>query len=55
MKARIVKGNNIGTYEVEYKRFWIDIWQPVYANNGLPFPWRGSYEDAVKIKNKIER
>ena len=54
MKARIVKGNNLGTYEVEYKRFWIDIWKPVYAN-GLPFPWRGSYNEAVKLKNQIEK
>lgn len=55
MKARIVKGRNIGTYEVEVKEYWLTPWKPLYVNNGLPFPWRGSYADAVKLKEKAER
>ena len=55
MKVRIVRGRNFGTYEVEYKEYWLTPWQPVYVNNGLPFPWRGSYDQALKIKNKLEK
>jgi hypothetical protein len=55
MKSRIVKGRNFNTYEVEVKKGWLLPWEPVYVNNGLPFPWRGSYDNAVKIKNKLDR
>lgn len=53
MKARIVQGG-IGTYEVEVKTSWLSGWKPLYVNGGM-FPWRGSYNDAVKIKSKVER
>lgn len=53
MKTRIVKGRNIGTYEVEYKLNWISGWQPVYINNGLPFPFRGTYADAEKVEKAL--
>lgn len=53
MKTRIVQGHNIGTFEVEYKLYWLSPWQPVYINNGLPFPFRGSYEEAQKVEQAI--
>lgn len=54
MKARIVYGRNIGTYEVEVKRFWLSGWEPLYVNGSM-FPWRGSHQDAVKIKEEFLR
>lgn len=54
MKARIVRGRNIGTFEVEVKEYWLSPWKPLYVNGGM-FPWRGSYSDAVRIKSKAER
>lgn len=53
MKTRIVKGRNIGTYEVEYKLYWLSPWQPVYINNGLPFPFRGTFKEAQKVEQAI--
>lgn len=50
MKARIVQGG-IGTYEVQVKTSWLSLWKTVY--NG-PLPWRGSFQQAKKIKYKIE-
>jgi len=52
MKARVVYGRNIGTYEVEVKRGWLSSWQPLYVDGSM-FPWRGSYADAVKIRDKF--
>lgn len=54
MKARVVNGRNIGTYEVEVKRFWLSSWEPLYVNGGM-FPWIGSKSDAVKIKDAFLR
>lgn len=53
MKTRIVKGRNIGTYEVEYKLYWVSPWQPVYINNGLPFHFRGTKKQAEEVERQL--
>lgn len=49
MKVRIVQGG-ICSCEVQVKLAWYMPWQSVY--DGV-LPWRGSYEQARRIKAKI--